>query len=70
MKNRMKTCPVCTRNFHTTHDKKDHVFCSLKCRNNKFKKNNKDRRKNNNRDYNNKKPSFVGSLLSIFSGKK
>ncbi len=37
---------------------------------NKFKKNNKDRRKNNNRDYNNKKPSFVGSLLSIFSGKK
>jgi endogenous inhibitor of DNA gyrase (YacG/DUF329 family) len=40
MKNRMKTCPVCTRNFHTTHDKKDHAFCSLKCRNNKFKKNN------------------------------
>lgn len=37
---------------------------------NKFKKNNRDRRKNNNRDYNNKKPSFVGSILSIFSGRK
>ncbi len=36
---------------------------------NKFKKNNRDRRRPNNKNYD-KKQSFVGSILSIFSGKR
>ncbi|MBU6338691.1 MAG: Rne/Rng family ribonuclease [Rickettsiales bacterium] len=49
----------------------DNNFYNRKKRD-KFRKNNRDRRRNNNNrnDYNNKKSSIIGSIFSMFAGKK